>query len=169
MIMAVAGMVQKLNRQMNREFYTSNLYLHLSAWCTEHSLTGTALFLRGQAQSNVTNMMRVFNYMKQAGGNPIVGVIEAPQSECDCLESLFQKTLADHQLRCDTLSELADEALALNDYSTLSFLNSAVREQHEDGLLLKTLLDEVRNASKAGLGMAQTDKYLTNLVNQQQH
>lgn len=28
--MAVPGMVQKLNNQMNLEFYTSNLYLHLS-------------------------------------------------------------------------------------------------------------------------------------------
>lgn len=28
--MATAGMVHKLNTQMNLEFYASNLYLHLS-------------------------------------------------------------------------------------------------------------------------------------------
>lgn len=43
--MAAVGMVQKLNTQMNLEFYASNLYLHLSEWCSEHSLTGTATFL----------------------------------------------------------------------------------------------------------------------------
>lgn len=44
--MATAGMVHKLNTQMNLEFYASNLYLHLSDWCFDHSLTGTATFLR---------------------------------------------------------------------------------------------------------------------------
>ncbi|ECW4957108.1 ferritin, partial [Salmonella enterica subsp. enterica serovar Enteritidis] len=54
--MAAVGMVQKLNTPMNLEFYASNLYLHLSEWCSEHSLTGTATFLRTQAQGNVTQM-----------------------------------------------------------------------------------------------------------------
>ena len=62
--MATAGMLLKLNSQMNREFYASNLYLHLSNWCSEQSLNGTATFLRAQAQSNVTQMMRMFNFMK---------------------------------------------------------------------------------------------------------
>ncbi|MCT4702212.1 non-heme ferritin-like protein [Enterobacteriaceae bacterium H20N1] len=167
--MAVPGMVQKLNEQMNGGFYTSNLYLQLSAWCVEKNLIGTAAFLRHQAQSNVTQMMRVFNFMKQAGGNPIVGEIETPQSKCDSLEALFQQTLADHQQRSKTLTQLTDEAKALNDYRTLFFLQSVQSEQQQDGLLLNTLLDEVRNARKAGLCMAQTDQHLTNLVCHQQH
>ncbi|VFS66541.1 Probable ferritin-1 [Kluyvera cryocrescens] len=39
--MAVSGMVQKLNAQMNLEFYASNHYLRLSEWCSEHRLNGT--------------------------------------------------------------------------------------------------------------------------------
>lgn len=167
--MAASGMIQKLNVQMNQEFYTSNLYLQLSVWCSEHSLTGTSTFLRHQAQNNVTQMMRVFNFMKQAGGNPILGALEAPQSDCDCLESLFQKTLADHQKRCETLTQLVDEANALKDFATLNFLTSVESEQQHDGVLLNILLDEVRNARKAGLCMSQTDKHLTTLVNHQHH
>lgn len=68
--MATAGMLLKLNSQMNREFYASNLYLHLSNWCSEQSLNGTATFLRAQAQSNVTQMMRMFNFMKSVGATP---------------------------------------------------------------------------------------------------
>jgi len=168
-IMAVTEMVQKLNKQVNCEFYTSNLYLQLSAWCAEKNLTGTATFLRHQAQNNVTQMMRIFNFIKQAGGNPIVGEIETPQSHCDSLEALFQHTLADYQQRSTTLTQLTDEAKAANDYRTLRFLQSVKNEQLQVGALLNILLDEVRNADKAGLGMAQTDQYLTNLVNHQQH
>ncbi len=60
--MTVPGMVQKLNVQMNMDFCASNLYLRLSEWCAEQKLTGTATFLRSQAQSSVTQMMRVFEF-----------------------------------------------------------------------------------------------------------
>ena len=167
--MTTSGMVQRLNLQINRDFCSSNLYLRLSAWCSEKSLTGTANFLRGQAQSNVTQMMRVFNFMKQAGGTPIVGAIDTQQCECSSLEMLFEQTLEDHHQRCVTLSKLTAEATDLKDYPTLTFLKTVDREQQEEGVLLTTILDEVRSAHKAGLCMAQTDEHLTNLVNHQQH
>lgn len=90
--MATAGMLLKLNSQMNREFYASNLYLHLSNWCSEQSLNGTATFLRAQAQSNVTQMMRMFNFMKSVGATPIVKAIDVPGEKLNSLEELFQKT-----------------------------------------------------------------------------
>ena len=86
--MATAGMLLKLNSQMNREFYASNLYLHLSNWCSEQSLNGTATFLRAQAQSNVTQMMRMFNFMKSVGATPIVKAIDVPGEK---LNSLFSE------------------------------------------------------------------------------
>ncbi|GDX04342.1 non-heme ferritin-like protein [Buttiauxella selenatireducens] len=167
--MTNSGMVQRLNLQINRDFCSSNLYLRLSAWCSEKSLTGTANFLRGQAQSNVTQMMRVFNFMKQAGGTPIVGAIDTQHCECNSLEMLFEQTLEDHRQRCVTLSKLTAEATDLKDYPTLTFLKTVDREQQEEGVLLTTILDEVRSAHKAGLCMTQTDEHLTNLVNHQQH
>jgi len=167
--MAVVGIVHKLNTQMNLEFYASNLYLHLSEWCSEHSLTGTATFLRAQAQSNVTHMMRVFNYMKNAGANPVVKAIDVPGDDLHSLEELFQKTLDEYQQRASTLSRLAEEAQALNDASTLTFLHDLEKEQQQDGLLLQTILDEVRSAKRAGLCAAQTDQHLLNVVNYQQH
>ncbi|KFT03923.1 ferritin-like domain-containing protein, partial [Salmonella enterica] len=68
--MAAVGMVQKLNTPMNLEFYASNLYLHLSEWCSEHSLTGTATFLRTQAQGNGTQMMRQVYFFETPGHPP---------------------------------------------------------------------------------------------------
>ncbi|EHA0688853.1 hypothetical protein JHU87_003716 [Escherichia coli] len=90
--MATAGMLLKLNSQMNREFYASNLYLHLSNWCSEQSLNGTATFLRD-------------------------------------LE----------------------------------------KEQQHDGLLLQTILDEVRSAKLAGMCPVQTDQHVLNVVSHQLH
>lgn len=167
--MTTSGMIQKLNTQMNLEFNASNLYLHLSEWCSEHSLNGTATFLRTQAQSNITQMMRVFEFMKQAGANPIVKAREITDESYSSLEELFQKTLDEYEQRYTMLKNLAGEAKALNDDTTLDFLDDIKKEQQQDGLLLKTILDEVRSAKRAGLCMTQTDQHLLNLVNYQQH
>jgi ferritin-like protein 2 len=167
--MTVPGMVQKLNAQMNLEFCASNFYLRLSEWCSEHKLTGTAAFLRSQAQSNVTHMMRVFEFMKKAGAYPVVKESTSCEACCVTLEDLFIKTLEEHQQRANTLCALTREAKTLQDDSTLRFLNTLEKEQQQDGVLLQTILDEVRSAHKAGLCMYQTDQHLRNVVNQQLH
>jgi ferritin-like protein 2 len=167
--MTVPGMVQKLNAQMNLEFCASNFYLRLSEWCSDNKLTGTAAFLRSQAQSNVTHMMRVFDFMKKAGAYPVVKESKSCEEHCATLEELFIKTLEEHQQRTRTLCALTREAKTLQDDNTLRFLNTLEKEQQQDGVLLQTILEEVRNAHKAGLCMYQTDQHLRNVVNHQLH
>ena len=149
--MATAGMLLKLNSQMNREFYASNLYLHLSNWCSEQSLNGTATFLRAQAQSNVTQMMRMFNFMKSVGATPIVKAIDVPGEKLNSLEELFQKTMEEYEQR------------------SVNFLRDLEKEQQHDGLLLQTILDEVRSAKLAGMCPVQTDQHVLNVVSHQLH
>ena len=43
------------------------------------------------------------------------------------------------------------------------------KEQQQDGMLLKTLADEIRNAQKAGLCPEQTDRHLLDIVTVQHH
>ena len=165
--MAVPGMVQKLNNQMNLEFYTSNLYLHLSEWCTQHRLNGTATFLRNRAQASITQMMRVFDFMKKSGAWPVVKAEGTYGTECSSLEDLFSKTVEDYQQRSTILSSLAEEAKAQSDESTLRFLTLLAEEQDQDGMLLETILEEIRHAKNAGTSVQQTDSHLLDLVSQQ--
>ncbi|HHE9941889.1 MULTISPECIES: non-heme ferritin-like protein [Enterobacter] len=167
--MTTQTMMQKLNAQMNLEFYASNLHLHFSEWCSENRLNGTATFFRTQAQSNVTHMMRVFNFLKGAGANPIVKAPDAINGHYSSLEELFRKTLEEYEQRCATLNKLADEARAQHDSATLQFLRDMDKEQQQDGILLKALADELRNAQQSGLCPEQTDRHLLDLVTVQHH
>ena len=159
--MAVPGMAQKLNTQMNLEFHASNVYLNLSEWCARHRFDGAATFLRTRAQSSITLTMRVFDYLKKAGDH-------ACNPECTSLEDLFTQTLSDYQQRSRLLSGLAQEAKAQSDDSTWRFLTLLAEEQQQDGLLLQSVLEEIRNADKAGLGMEQTDRRLMAIVGEAQ-
>lgn len=167
--MAVSGMINKLNSQMNLEFHASNLYLHLSEWCSENKLNGTATFLRSQAQGNVTLMMRVFDFMKESGAMPVLEPIDLSDEDYCSLEAIFQRTLEEYEQRCQKLNQLTDEARAMKDISTLDFLHDIEKEQQQDGILLKTILDEVRQARRSGMCPEQTDRHLLNVVNCQHH
>ncbi|WP_434640107.1 non-heme ferritin-like protein [Klebsiella sp. I138] len=162
--MVVPGMAQKLNNQMNLEFRASNLYLHLSEWCEQQRLNGTAIFLRSRAQSRVTQMMRVFDFMKTGGNWPIVKSEGSYDHDCNSLEDLFTTTLADYEQRSSMLSGLTEEAKTHRDDKTWRFLTLLEKEQQQDGVLLQSVLEEVRNADKAGLCMHQTDRHLLSLV-----
>ena len=107
--------------------------------------------------------------MKNAGANPVVKAIDVQGEDLHSLEELFQKTMDDFEQRASTLSQLTNEAEALNDAPTLDFLHDLEKEQQQDGLLLQTILDEVRSAKRAGLCPAQTDQHVLNVVNYQQH
>lgn len=105
---------------------------------------------------------------EKAGNWPIVNPDHACNPECTSLEDLFTQTLSDYQQRSRLLSGLAQEAKAQSDDSTWRFLTLLAEEQQQDGLLLQSVLEEIRNADKAGLGMEQTDRRLMAIVGEAQ-
>ena len=86
-------MVQQLNQQINLEFYSSNLYLQMSAWCEEKGFAGAAEFMRKHAAEEVDHMTRLFTYVSETGALPILGAIDAPPHEFESLADIFEKNL----------------------------------------------------------------------------
>lgn len=167
--MAISGMVENLNMQMNMAFSASNLYLHLSDWCSKNNLFGSATFLRKQAQINVSHVVKLFDFIKNSGEYPIVNGTPFGEERCSTLEDLFQTILGEHLKLSSTLSDYTEVAKSLNDDSTAHFLCEIKKEHQQNSLLLQNLLDEVRVSHKAGLCMHQTDHRLMNMVNKQLH
>jgi len=114
-------------------------------------------------------MMRVFDFLKASGAMPVLKPVEMTAEDCSCLEAVFQRSLEEYEQRCLTLNQLTDEARKMQDISTLNFLHDIEKEQQHDGVLLKTVLDEIRQAHRTGLGLEQTDRHLLNIVHSQHH
>ena len=167
--MATRTLIQALNLQLNREFYASHLYLRLGDWCSEHSLNGAAMFLRNQAQNNVTKMMSLFDYTKQQGAAPVISADAPPACDCGSLEVLLQRVLEDLKQRSASLNNLARQARNCHDEATLSLLESLGESHAEDKEFLQALLEEVRSASREGLPLADTDRCFLNLLNYEHH
>ncbi|EOC1332386.1 non-heme ferritin-like protein [Cronobacter turicensis] len=164
--MAPLGVVQKLNAQMNQEFYASNLCLYYSDWCAQQSLNGSATVLRQQAQHNVTQMMRLFDYLKQTGANPVVGALKSVKPDCSSLEAIFRQMQDELSGRHAALARLMSEAQATRDDAMLAMLGDFEQELRLDEALLATILHELTLARQAGLCAEEADHRLLEIMEQ---
>ena len=61
------SVIKLLNDQMNLEFYSSNLYLQMSAWCEQQGFEGAAKFLSEHAAEEMQHMRKLFTYLNETG------------------------------------------------------------------------------------------------------
>lgn len=141
--MLTKDMVNKLNEQLNLEFFSSNLYLQMSAWCDDKNFSSFARFLRDHAQEEMAHMRRLFDYVLDTGGLPIIGQVDAPDAGYKSLNEVFKKAYEHELLITKQINELVHFAFTQQDYSTFQFLQWYVAEQHEEEKLFKTILDKI--------------------------
>ena len=61
------SIVKLLNRQVAFEFYSSNLYLQMSAWADVQGLDGCAAFLKQHAREEFQHGLKLFSYINETG------------------------------------------------------------------------------------------------------
>lgn len=136
-------MTKKLNDQLNLEFYSSNLYLQMSAWCDDQNFSMFAKFLRDHAKEELTHMQKLFDYVLDCGSLAVIGKIDAPETKYKSLHDVFKKAYEHELIISKAINELVDFALTKKDYATFQFLQWYVAEQHEEEKLFKTILDKI--------------------------
>ncbi|CAH0532231.1 putative bacterial non-heme ferritin [Vibrio stylophorae] len=162
--MLAAAMIDKLNEQINLEFFSSNLYLQMSAWCEDKGFEGAALFMREHAKEEMLHMQKLFTYVSETGAMPLLGTIEAPRADYGSLGDLFRETYQHEQLVTKKINELAHVAFTAQDYSTFNFLQWYVAEQHEEEKLFKSILDKIELVGEDGKALFFIDKDLAELA-----
>ncbi|OON41982.1 ferritin [Izhakiella australiensis] len=153
-------MTARLNEQLNLEFYSANLYLQMSAWCSDKGFEGAAAFLREHSSEEMDHMKRLFNYLSDTGAMPVLGSIEAPPVTFNSLSEVFDMTYEHEQLITSKINELAHAAMTSQDYSTFNFLQWYVAEQHEEEKLFKAVIDKLALVGQDGKGLYLADKDL---------
>ena len=153
--MLSAVILEKLNHQIEVEFYSSNLYLQIASWCEAQNYTGAAKFLLKHADEEMSHMRRIFGYINDTGAQALVPSIKKPPSEYNALLSVFEEIYKHECYVTTTINELVASTTAENDYSTLNFLQWYVAEQHEEEHLFMGVVERIRmiDGSKTGLLM----------------
>jgi ferritin len=161
--MLSASLLKKLNSQVNLEFYSSNLYLQMSAWCEHKGLLGSARFLRAHAAEEMAHMHKIFDYIQDTGALAEIGAVDKPEMKLDTIQDVFVQTYKHEQYITKQINALADITLSEKDYSTFNFLQWYIAEQHEEEKLFKSILDKIEIIGLDGRGLFMIDKEIGNL------
>lgn len=157
-------LVAALNKQINAEFYASNLYLQMSAWCQFKGLPGCAAFMAKQSAEEIQHMHRLFTYVNETGALAEVGEVEAPPTAFKSAQEIFEQTFEHERNVTKSIFQLVDAALAEKDHSTFNFLQWYVAEQHEEESLFKAILDKFKLIGPDGRGLFFIDREIGELA-----
>jgi ferritin len=158
------AMVKQLNEHITLEFYSSNLYLQMSAWADLKGLEGCNAFLRAHAQEEMGHMHKLFNYVNETGAMAVIGEIKAPPSEYSSVGELFQKVYEHECFITGKINQLVAAALKEQDFSTFNFLQWYVAEQHEEEYLFQQVLDKIKIIGEKGSGVFFIDRAVAEML-----
>jgi ferritin len=162
--MLSAAIINRLNAQVSAEFYSSNLYLQMAAWCDHKGFPGCAAFLAQHASEEYQHGRKLFTYVTETGGLAKIGSIEAPKAEYGGIQEIFDQTLAHEITITGKINELVKAAMDEGDFSTFNFLQWYTAEQHEEEKLFRSIIDRIRVIGADGKGLYWIDKEIGKLA-----
>ena len=108
-------------------------------------------------------MQKLFKYVSETSGMPLLGKIDAPKNDYKSLKEVFETTLEHEKLVTSKINELVEVTFANKDYSTFNFLQWYVAEQHEEEKLFNSIIDKFNLVGEDGHSLYFIDRDLATL------
>ena len=126
------AMQDAMNEQINKELFSSYLYLSMAAYFEEKNLTGFAHWMRVQTDEEREHAMKLYNFLLERGGKVTLKALAAPKTEWASNLEAFQEA-AEHEAQITaSIHALYDLAMKEKDYPAQVMLQWFVTEQVEE-------------------------------------
>ncbi|MBK7710291.1 MAG: ferritin [Bacteroidales bacterium] len=136
------------NRQIEREGYSSNLYLAMAIWAETNGFSGVASWMYAQAGEENLHMLKFIKYVNERGGKAVIPAFTKPGSEYNSVEEIFREVLKHEEFVTSSINEIVSLTLDEKDFNTHNFLQWFVMEQVEEEASVRNILDKVRLVGK---------------------
>ncbi|MDD7050128.1 MAG: ferritin [Lachnospiraceae bacterium] len=124
--------VELLNQQVNKEFYSAYLYLDFSNYYYDHGLEGFGSWFKIQAQEERDHAMLFIQYLQNNGEQIELNTINKPEIDKTSPKTVLAETLKHEQYVTGLIHQLYDAAQTVKDFRTTQFLDWFVKEQGEE-------------------------------------
>ena len=139
------------NRQVEREGYSSNLYLSMASWAETNGYSGVAAWLYSQAEEEKIHMLKFFKYINERDGKAVMPAFKKPVAEFKSVEDMFGEVLKHEEFVTASINEIVALTLEEKDFNTNNFLQWFVMEQVEEEASVRLIIDKLRLVGKNNL------------------
>jgi len=163
--MVTEKMQSALNDQLNKELFSSYLYLSMAAYFEAESYSGMARWMYLQAEEEHQHALKFYDYLIKVGGRVKFTAIEEPQFEWESPAAAFQAAFEHEQFISKSINELVDLAMNEKDHATATFLHWFVDEQVEEEATVSEIVDNFKMIGDSKSALFMLDRELGQRVN----
>ena len=153
-------MQDAMNEQMKHEFYSSYLYLSMSAFCDRANLPGLARWMRAQAQEEIKHAMKIFDHVLDRGGKVELQQLGRPPADFTSPKEVFDQAHKHEQQVTASINKVYGLAVDERDFASTAFLDWFVKEQVEEEKTSGLLAEQFRMVGEDRPGLLMLDREL---------
>jgi ferritin len=155
------AMQDAMNEQINKEFFSSYLYLSMAAYFEDKNLTGFAHWMRLQADEEREHAMKFYEFILDRGGRVQLKAIDAPATEWKSNLEVAEQ-VAEHEAKVtESINALYELALREKDYPAQTMLQWFIAEQVEEEKNAADLVAKLRLIEERGTAVLMLDHRLS--------
>ncbi|HAB59155.1 MAG TPA: ferritin [Lachnospiraceae bacterium] len=124
--------VKLLNEQINKELYSSYLYLDIANYYADQSLNGFENWFYIQAKEELDHALLFRKYLLNNGESVISTEISAKFDTYKDFREPLAKVLEHEEYITSSINNIYEKAYKLSDFRTTQFLDWFVKEQGEE-------------------------------------
>lgn len=132
-----------LNEQVEKEGYSSSLYLAMASWAETKGLPGIAQWLYVQSDEERMHMLKLVKFINERGGKAIIPAFKQPGTDFATVKSMFEDVLKHEQFISASINDIVAVCIAERDYTTQNWLQWFVNEQIEEETNAMQILDKL--------------------------
>jgi len=132
-----------LNRQIEREGYSSNLYLAMASWAENKGFPGVASWLYVQSDEERMHLLKFIKYVNERGGKAVIPEIKKPPIDYKNIKELFKEVLKHEKFITGSINEITSATFEEKDFNTYNFLQWFLAEQVEEEASVQTIIDKL--------------------------
>ena len=155
------AMQDAMNEQINKEFYSSYLYLSMAAYFEDRNLMGFAHWMRLQADEEREHAMKFYNFVLDRGGRVYLKALDAPETDWKSNLEAAEGVAAHEAKVTASIQDLYELALKEKDYAAQVMLQWFISEQVEEEKNAAELVAKLKLIEERGTAVLMLDHRLS--------
>lgn len=151
------SMEKILNEQVEKEGYSSNLYLAMATWAEDKGFNGVAQWLYAQSEEERVHMLKFISYIGERDRHAIVPEFKKPPVDFGAITDLFDQVLKHEQYITSSINEIVALSLDEKDFTTNTWIQWFVTEQIEEEASVREIIDKLALVGDKNLYMFDRD------------
>ena len=138
------AMTDAINSQINKELYSSYLYLAMSAFVETINFRGAAQWLRAQSAEEYMHAMKFHDFVISSGAVVQLAAIDAPPVKFKNLIGVFEEVLDHEKMVSASIEKLYETSMKERCFSAQPMLQWFINEQIEEEQTARDILAKLQ-------------------------